>query len=319
MGLKVSVIIPVYNGEQFIARAIESVLAQTYPAHEIVVINDGSKDKTEDVLKGFGGRIRFKTIPNGGVSNARNQGIKMATGDLIAFLDADDVWKNEKLALHEELFSKYPDVGFSCCNYLVFNPYLKKEVEHFDVLKGYSVTFNAPISGDDALKVLAALNFVGTASTVILKKAVLDRVGVFNTAYRQAEDYELWMRAAMVTSFIVLSQVLVDKKTHATNLTNDQFEMNSYHKAVLIDFLGTYGQHIDAHHLRPAFLDAIALVNYNLGDISYNLGRIKDAFGFYWKSFDSHKTLKSFLRYAVGVTKKSIRFLSFGIISRKAS
>jgi hypothetical protein len=165
---------------------------------------------------------------------------------------------------------------------------------------------------------LLALNFVGTASTAILKKDVLNKIGVFNTSYRQAEDYELWLRAAMVTGFVITHKVLVEKKTHATNLTNDQFEMNSYHKAVLVDFKKAHAKFIREHHLEKSIDEAIAEVHYKLGDISYNLGRVKDSLGFYWKSFILCRNFPNFLRLIKGVTKKTIRFLSFGIITRKA-
>lgn len=316
MALKVSVIIPVYNGEQFIARAIESILSQTYPAHEIIVINDGSKDRTEEVLRTFEGRICFKTIPNGGVSNARNQGIHMATGDIIAFLDADDIWTVDKLEVQESFFTRHPRVGFCCCNYHVFNPYLNKEVDHFTVLQGRPVIFNAPLSGKDSLKLLLALNFVGTASTVVLKKDVLRQVGAFNTSYKQAEDYELWLRAAMATDFVIASKVLVEKKNHGTNLTNDQFEMNSFHKAVLIDFLKTHEVFIHEHELKGQFMQAISDVDFKLGNISYNLGRKMKSLGFYVKSFSQFPTSGNFLRMLGGMLRKSVRSLSFGLISR---
>lgn len=316
---KISVIIPVYNGEKFIARAIETVLAQTYKAHEIIVINDGSRDKTEDVLKSFGEKIRFKTIKNGGVSNARNQGIQMATGDLVAFLDADDVWMPDKLEIQQGFFARYPNVGFCCCNYRVFYAYVQKEVEHFVVLKGRQVTYDAPFSGKDALKLLLALNFVGTASTVIIKKEVLERVGVFNTSYKQAEDFELWLRVAQVTDYVIVSKVHVEKKTHETNLTNNQFEMHSCHKTVLSDFLKANKAFIIEQGLERHFWNAMSDVHYKLADAAYNIGREKESFGFYFKSFYLSRTPKNFFRMLVGVIKKSIRYLSFGLITRRRS
>lgn len=317
MGQKYSVIIPVYNGEAFISRAVESVLSQTVAAHEIIVINDGSKDRTEEILKGFGNKIRFKTIANGGVSNARNQGLAMATGDWVAFLDADDIWNKEKLARHEQFVSRYPQVGFSCCNYLIYDPFLGREVEHFKVLEGYPVAFNEPLRGEDMLRLLVALNFVGTASTVLMRKDVFDRTGHFNTSYRQAEDFELWMRAAMVTDFVILSEVLVEKKTHETNLTNNQFQMHACHETVLIDFLKKNAGYIDARHLRPAFLDAIALTNFKMAGIAYELGRGSESFRLYVKSFSVHPTAGNYLRAVLGIMKKTVRFLSFGLITRK--
>src|SRR4051812_47467284 len=99
MGNTVSVIIPVYNGAAFITRAIDSALQQSHRPSEIIVVNDGSTDATLDVLAPYGGRIVLISIANGGVSNARNVGIAASTGELLAFLDADDSWHPNKLQM----------------------------------------------------------------------------------------------------------------------------------------------------------------------------------------------------------------------------
>ena len=131
MHAKVSVIIPVYNGEQFISRAIQSALSQSVKPFEVIVINDGSIDGTAEKLASFGKGINVLTIPNGGVANARNMGIKASSGEVIAFLDADDVWFEDKLKSQLAVFERYPDVGFCCCDF-AFSPGRSKPKErHF--------------------------------------------------------------------------------------------------------------------------------------------------------------------------------------------
>src|SRR5262245_12005814 len=95
---KITIIIPTFNREAFITRAVDSALAQSFKDHEIIVIDDGSTDNTKAVLKCFGSKIHYIYQKNAGVSTARNTGIKSATGEWIAFLDSDDEWKHAYLA-----------------------------------------------------------------------------------------------------------------------------------------------------------------------------------------------------------------------------
>lgn len=109
----VSAVIPVYNGAAFIGDAIRSVLAQTYPHVECIVVDDGSTDDTAAVARGFGDRIRYLYKANGGVSSARNAGIAAALGEYVAFLDADDLWKPEMLERLIGLLRARPDLGLA--------------------------------------------------------------------------------------------------------------------------------------------------------------------------------------------------------------
>ena len=94
---RVSVIIPAYNSMQWVSAAIDSVLNQGYRDYEVVVIDDGSTDQTADVLESYGRKIRCIYQANAGVSNARNRGLSVSTGEFIAYLDADDMWYSQKL------------------------------------------------------------------------------------------------------------------------------------------------------------------------------------------------------------------------------
>ncbi|MHC5139531.1 MAG: glycosyltransferase family 2 protein, partial [Planctomycetota bacterium] len=95
--LTISAVIPAYNAAKYIARSIDSVLAQTHPVDEIVIVDDGSTDNTAAIIKDYGDKVRYIHQPNAGVSAARNTGIEAATGNWIAFLDADDEWLPEKI------------------------------------------------------------------------------------------------------------------------------------------------------------------------------------------------------------------------------
>lgn len=112
----ISVIIPVYNREHCIKRAVDSVLAQSFKDLEVVVVDDGSKDRSHEILQGYGGVIRLMRQPNGGVSAARNTALRMARGRWIAFLDSDDEWRPEKLEWQMKMVEKYAvSVSYSRC------------------------------------------------------------------------------------------------------------------------------------------------------------------------------------------------------------
>ncbi|MBI3772188.1 MAG: glycosyltransferase [Gammaproteobacteria bacterium] len=122
MAPKFSVIIPVYNGESTIKRAVESVLAQTWPAHEIIVVDDGSTDSTPSIVTAFGRGIRYFRQDNAGVSAARNCGSQQATGDWLAFLDSDDWYYPDRLRLHAEWIMSDPDLDFLTGDYDYVRP-----------------------------------------------------------------------------------------------------------------------------------------------------------------------------------------------------
>jgi glycosyltransferase involved in cell wall biosynthesis len=110
------VIIPVYNGQETVSRAIDSALKQTYPQREIIVVDDGSTDSTLELLRGYGPTIQLVKQEHSGISIARNTGLSIARGEYIAFLDCDDTWIPEKLQLQVEILRKYPSVGLTFGN-----------------------------------------------------------------------------------------------------------------------------------------------------------------------------------------------------------
>ncbi|MBD3561475.1 glycosyltransferase family 2 protein, partial [Planktothrix sp. FACHB-1355] len=109
--LFVSAIIPVYNGEKYLAEAIKNVKNQDYQPLEIIVIDDGSTDRTPEVAAAFKDSIRYVSQPNSGPAAARNHGIRIANGDVIAFLDVDDLWSDDKLKLQANYLANNPSVG----------------------------------------------------------------------------------------------------------------------------------------------------------------------------------------------------------------
>ena len=300
MSVTFSVVIPVYNGAAFIADTVRTVLAQTCRDFELIVVNDGSRDDTLGQLAQFGDAIRVISIPNGGVSNARNVGIAASEGKLIAFLDADDLWSPDKLAVQLALLERHPEVGFLACNYTVIDHSIGGPVAHFAQFRGDpDIVFDTVIN--DPLKALVKANFVGTCSNVVIRREVLARAGQFDPRYRQAEDYDLWLRCADVGPFLLQSQVLVDKTSHETNLTNNFVETLQCHERVLVALLDSplVGKR---PALAPAVRHEIVSLRYDIGHRMFNRGQSRTGFGYYWSALQaegSAANLVSFVRHSI--------------------
>lgn len=180
-----SVIIPTYNREQFIRRAINSVLNQTCQDFEIIVVDDGSKDQTKKVVSTFGAQVRYVYQENQGPSIARNTGIRLARGQYIAFLDSDDQFLPNKLYMNKKfleanknsyfLYSWYHEIKKGRKNRLVNN------------LKEYKDQNKFQMS-------LYKRKFTIRTSTVVVHKSCFDNIGLFNPKYRYSQDWDMWLR-----------------------------------------------------------------------------------------------------------------------------
>lgn len=191
----ISVVIPAYNAERFIRRAVDGVLRQTCPAQEIIVVDDGSTDGTAEVVRQFGAKVRYLHQANAGVSVARNTGIQAAQGEWIAFLDADDEWYPEKLRLQTELLQRHPDLAWVAGNYdtslaaenrrtAYWRPeFLRGMLAEGDYFSNYFEAFTEGV-------------MVWT-STLLIRKAVMIDVGGFELSQRHGEeDIDMWWRIA---------------------------------------------------------------------------------------------------------------------------
>ena len=181
-----SVVIPLYNKERYIKRTLESVLDQTFTDFEILVVDDGSTDKSYEIIDSIKDpRIRLIRQENGGPSKARNRGIKEAKGEFIAFLDADDEWLPGKLEKQHELHSESPDVVWSCTAYRAVGG---ERVEH--------VSYSQAGIVDDVLDAIMDGIPIQT-STVVIKKSIFENNRLlFNESFKRSEDREVWYKMA---------------------------------------------------------------------------------------------------------------------------
>ena len=206
---KVSVIIPTYNYAHFIDEAIESVLAQTFPIFEIIVVDDGSSDNTEEIIKKFGDKVRYIKQKNGGVGLARNTGVKNSGGEFIAFLDADDIWLPQKIEHQIKLFQTDAEIGLITTAMREF--YVREKT-----LQIYAEGKNGWCA--ESLLLLEPVA-VGPGSTTLVKREVFEQIGGFDETkeLHPSEDWEFCYRVAREFKLAFLPEVLVEYRNHGNN------------------------------------------------------------------------------------------------------
>lgn len=231
MNKKVSIIIPVYNGSDYLNEAIDSALSQTYKNVEILVINDGSNDggKTKKIAESYGDKIRYFEKENGGVSTALNLGIKEMSGDYFSWLSHDDKYKRDKIALQmkylEEnnlfnqkviLYTNY-DMIDKKSKYLRTEEYdskISNEKQEYSILRGQ-------ING----------------ITLLIPKKAFDECGCFDEKLRCVQDYELWWKMMNKYRFVHLDQNTSESRLHPNQTTNRSAKVESEGNALWIKML----------------------------------------------------------------------------------
>ena len=203
----VSVVIASYNYGRFLPAAVESALRQTHSPLEVVVVDDGSMDGSEEVLDSFRDRVNVIRQANRGVSGARNRGIESCRGELVAFLDADDVWLPEKLERQVERLER-PSVGMVCC-----------ELELMDE-QGQSLGRTTTRRFDGAtleeLALLRGPGVPGAGSSALVRREVLDEVGFFDETLSTSADWDFCRRVACRWDIDIVREPLVRYRQHAS-------------------------------------------------------------------------------------------------------
>jgi glycosyltransferase involved in cell wall biosynthesis len=195
----VSVIIPTYNRMSFLQKAVDSVLAQTYSNFEIIIVDDGSEDKTMEKFAGYDPAILFLRQENKGPAAARNAGVNAAQYDLIAFLDSDDEFTENKLEIQVKAMNENPTYLISHTqeiwyrNGRLLNQKKKHQKNHGDIFR-------------QSLKLCA----VGM-STVLMNRVIFERYGLFDEEYPCCEDYEFWLRIGADQKFLLVDNPLTLK------------------------------------------------------------------------------------------------------------
>ncbi len=205
----VSAIIPNYNYGRFVGAAIESVLAQTFPCHEIIVVDDGSTDDSLEIISRYQkDGVKVVRQQNRGVGSARNAGVKNSSGELVAFLDADDLWLPQKIERQLERLLSDPEFGFISCG-----------MREFDAAGSTIRVYDEGKEGWCADEILLIKAVFKGPSTQLLWRSVFDLAGGFDETKEMhpCEDWEFCYRLAKVTKIAFIPDLLVDYRNHGGN------------------------------------------------------------------------------------------------------
>ena len=215
--MKISVIIPTYNRKKTLARAIRSVLNQSFSPFEILIIDDGSNDGTEEWVKENFQNIKYIYQNNHGVSSARNIGIENAYGDWVAFLDSDDEWLPNKLYEQVKAIDSNPEMKFFHTNEIwIRNGVRVNQMKKHKKYGGYIF--------EKCLDICRV-----SPSSVLIQKEVFDNIGIFDESLRVCEDYDLWLRITSKYPVVFLDMPLIYKYGgHADQLSKVNDGIESY-------------------------------------------------------------------------------------------
>ena len=199
--MSVSIVIPAYNAESFLKECIESAFAQSTPVADIVVVDDGSSDRTAEIAATFGSRIKFASIANSGVSHARNLGASLTSGEWLLFLDADDLLLPSGIA---DLHASVGDAGVAYGMVIQ-----RREPPLEPVLNGFA-------SGSGTPPVPAKNNFrrsqIQTPGSALVKRSLFDQVGGFVTGFEPMEDRDFWIKCGLLEPITFCNKVVLDKR-----------------------------------------------------------------------------------------------------------
>ena len=298
---RVSVVIPVYNCEKYIAAAIDSVLCQTYKDYEIIVVNDGSSDGTNDILLRYGSKIRVVSQTNSGPAGARNTGVFNAKGEFIAFLDQDDTWLPQKLSLQVPLIEANKNVGVVCCDtYIVDSGKFDALVENCP----RSFHMRKPHRGR-VFDHLFFDNFISTSS-VIVRKECFSKVGMFDKSVVPIEDFDRWLRISAFYDMDYVDMPLVKFRDHVACFRKNEAVTIRHIIDVLTRILPEHPEFERA--FKEAIADKLSGLYVTLGKKYLRLKLFNEALGSFREAF---RKKRSFFMIESCISESLSCFLRF--------
>lgn len=290
---KFSVTISVYNKEKHIAKTLESVLAQTFTDFEIIIVNDGSTDDSEKVIKQFNDpRIHYFYQENQGAAAGRNAAISKATAPYIALLDADDLWEPDYLETMDALIQSHPNESVFACAVAV-------ETKGKTIKSTYSIPNlqSGKVYNVDYFNA-SYLNTVLTSSSTVINKRVLEEVGTYDASIKSGQDTDLWIRIGLNYKIIFIYKFLVTYRYIQQSLSNKTKKIYSKPK------FDNYTMYEDRNPALKKFLD---LNRYSMAILA-KLDHDRENFKKYFEKIDLNNLNKK-QRLLLKLSPKSTRFL----------
>ncbi|NEO69724.1 glycosyltransferase [Moorena sp. SIO3H5] len=206
----ISVIVPVYNGEKTILETIQSIQAQTFSDFELIVINDGSTDGTLDVISTVNDhRLKVFSYENGGLPVARNRGIRRSRGEFITFIDADDLWKPDKLELQLAALEKKPEAGVAY-SWTAF----------IDENSKFLFAWQPLYWEDNVYPQLLIRNFISSGSNIMVKRKYIEAAGEFDPSLKSVEDWDYYLRLAALCPFVLVPKYQILYRRSSQSMTS---------------------------------------------------------------------------------------------------
>jgi len=252
--VRVSLIIATFNHARFLGAAIDSALAQTLGAVDVIVVDDGSTDDTPAVLARYAGRVRVLRQPNRGLAAARNAGLAAARGTYVAFLDADDVMAPTKLAAQLEMLERSPTIGWTYCDVLI-----ETVATRTTVTASERFGYGARALDGWLFPELIHGNFIPAIAPMI-RRTALDAAGGFDERLTALEDWDMWLRLSLIAEARYTPAVLVTYRIRPGGMSEDRARMDRNRFCVLdkinrtrpvaLESLGDVGRRIiaDTHN-----------------------------------------------------------------------
>lgn len=232
----ISVIIPLYNKEKSISSTLQSVYEQTYTDYEVVIINDGSTDKSLDAVKVFVSRLEIEnwelkivSQANAGVSSARNRGIKEAKGEYVAFLDGDDIWDKEYLAEQAKLIHDFPKAAMWGINFA--------EVRDGQLIRALKTGLPEGYRGEveDYFYIKGRQSDLYCSSSVVIRKGVFEKVGMFDERLKYSEDTDMWWRIIATYPVVFYDRYMAFYRYDAENRAMQKKMLLRYDSPYVVD------------------------------------------------------------------------------------